>query len=378
MSSVLETHRKAMEWADQGQLLRDRGDESDARDAFHRAMKLEREAAFAAGDTEPDRSVLLRSAGSLALDCKELRAAEQLFAMGLAGDPPDEIAEEIRDLLEQVHFRRHLDVRGLTLDANEVQLSIAGDAVGYGVASSDEFVGRVRDFEALVLRTVERRLRMPYRERGGPKTGLKDTFGVFVSVPRAASFAVTLKLGRPREQKDFWADDEGAAVIDEVLDLLYVVQEGDRIELARRIPDPPYLRNFASLAKRLAPDGEHVSLVGLTSYRTGHPRRRVALRTPRHELGDIASVTDVRETAESSEEVVPQVNVTGTLHYADAIGSGHGTIKLEEKGGSVHEISVPEGMMSDIVRPLWDDVVRVTGVRRGRRIELKDIVRAED
>lgn len=103
MSSVLETHRKAMEWADKGQLLRDRGDESDARDAFHRAMKLEREAAFAAGDTEPDRSVLLRSAGSLALDCNELRAAEQLFAMGLAGDPPDEIAEEIRDLLEQVH-----------------------------------------------------------------------------------------------------------------------------------------------------------------------------------------------------------------------------------------------------------------------------------
>ena len=378
MSDVLATHNKAMEWADEGQLSRNRGDHKGAREAFHKAMTLEREAAYAVGDTEPDRSVLFRSAGSLALECDEVRTAERLFAMGLAGDAPEEIAEEIRDLLEQVHFRRHLDVRGLALEASEVQMSIAGKAVGYGVASSDEFVGRVRDFEALVLRTAERRLGMPYREGGSPQNRIKDIFGVFVSVPRAASFAVTLKVGKPREQMDFWSDDEGSAVIDEVLDLLDVVQESDGIELARRIPEPSYLRNFAGLAKRLAPDGEHVSLVGLTSYRTGQRRRRVALTKPRHELGDIASHDAAPNAIESSADLSPHVNVTGTLHYADAIGSGRGTIKLEEEDGTVHKISVPEGMMSDIVRPLWDDVVRVTGILRGGTIELKEIVRAQD
>ena len=141
-----------MEWAEEGQFQLDRGDQSGARASFRKAMELEREAAYTTNQkAEPDRSVLFRSAGSLALDCNDLRVAEQLLAMGLAGYPPEEIAEEIRDLLEQVHFRRHLAVRGLTLDATEMQMSIAGDAVGFGVASSDEFVSRVRAAETLVL-----------------------------------------------------------------------------------------------------------------------------------------------------------------------------------------------------------------------------------
>ena len=122
MSDVLATHNKAMEWADEGQLSRNRGDHSGARVAFHKAMTLEREAAYAVGDTEPDRSVLFRSAGSLALECDEVRTAERLFAMGLAGDAPEEIAEEIRDLLEQVHFRRHLDLSSGSTDSQQKKM----------------------------------------------------------------------------------------------------------------------------------------------------------------------------------------------------------------------------------------------------------------
>ena len=374
MRTVLEIHRNAMNLAEEGQFLLDRGDYSAARAAFHNAMELEREAAFATEeDAEPDRSVLFRSAGSLALDCDELRAAEQLLARGLSGNPPEEIAEEIRDLLEQVQFRRHLEVRGLTLEATEVQMSIAGDAVGFGFASSDEFVGRVQDFAAIILRTVERRLKQPYRERGSPKSQLKETFGVFLSVPRAASFAVTLKLGQPSQQRDFWADDETSLVIDEVLDLFEAVQAGDVDELARRIPDRPYLRNFSALAKRIAPDGEEVYLVGLTSRRPGKVRR-VALTRRRGELTKLVSVAR-ESTSQAIED--EYVEVRGVLHYADEIGRSDGTIKLEDEDGLVHEILVPEGMMGDIVRPLWDDTVVVAGTRRGNRIRLEGIDRAE-
>jgi hypothetical protein len=375
MRTVLEIHRNAMNLAEEGQFLLDRGDYSAARAAFHNAMELEREAAFATEeDAEPDRSVLFRSAGSLALDCDELRAAEQLLARGLSGNPPEEIAEEIRDLLEQVQFRRHLEVRGLTLEATEVQMSIAGDAVGFGFASSDEFVGRVQDFAAIILRTVERRLKQPYRERGSPKSQLKETFGVFLSVPRAASFAVTLKLGQP-QQKDFWADDESSVVIDEVLDLFEAVQACDVDELARRIPERPYLMNFSALAKRIAPDGDKVSVVGLTSRRPGQVRK-VALTRRRQELTNLVSVSK-ESTSPEIEQMDEYVEVRGVLHYADEIGSRDGTIKLEDQDGSVHEILVPEGMMGDIVRPLWDDTVVVTGTRRGSRIRLEGIDRVE-
>ena len=374
--SRLEIHQNAMDWAEEGQYLLDRGDQSAARDAFRRAMEIEREAAYATDDeSEPDRSVLFRSAGSLALDCEELSTAEQLLAMGLSGNPPDEIAEEIRDLLEQVQFRRHLEMRGITLETTEIQMSIAGEAVGFGIANSDEFVGRVQDFTAIILRTVERRRKQPYRERGSPKSRLKETFGIFLSVPRAASFSVTLKLGQPRQQRDLWADDETSLVIDEVLDLFEAVQACDADELARRIPELPYLMNFSALAKRIAPDGDKVSVVGLTSRRPGQVRK-VALTRRRQELTNLVSVSK-ESTSPEIEQMDECVEVRGVLHYADEMGSRDGTIKLEDQDGSVHEILVPEGMMGDIVRPLWDDTVVVTGTRSGNCIRLEGIDPAE-
>jgi hypothetical protein len=53
--------------------------------------------------TEPTRSVLHRSAATLALDCGEYREAERLVATALAGNPPEPIANELRDVLAAVY-----------------------------------------------------------------------------------------------------------------------------------------------------------------------------------------------------------------------------------------------------------------------------------
>ena len=50
-------------------------------------------------DFEPTRSVLHRSAASLAVECLQLREAERLIGRALAGNPPPDIADELRDLL---------------------------------------------------------------------------------------------------------------------------------------------------------------------------------------------------------------------------------------------------------------------------------------
>jgi hypothetical protein len=57
---------------------------------------------------------LHRSAAALALECGVLREAERLIAAALSGDPPNEIAEELRDLLEQVYFEGTNGRRPLT------------------------------------------------------------------------------------------------------------------------------------------------------------------------------------------------------------------------------------------------------------------------
>jgi hypothetical protein len=51
---------------------------------------------------------------------------------------------------------------------------------------------------------------------------------------------------------------------------------------------------------------------------------------------------------------------------------------LVDQNGLRHSIVVPPGMMDDIVRPLWDSRVMVTGQQHGRQILLTDISKARD
>ena len=53
-------------------------------------------------DKEPTRSVLFRSAASLAIQCHKFSDAERLIELGLSGKPPKLIATELNALQEQI------------------------------------------------------------------------------------------------------------------------------------------------------------------------------------------------------------------------------------------------------------------------------------
>lgn len=115
MSAVNEFHNKAMDLSELAFMARMRGDNEKAVALFSDALDAELSAIAALDEPiEPTFSVLHRSAGTIALHCGQLRKAEQLAATALAQDPPPEIAEELRDLMEQVKFKRRseLKVRG--------------------------------------------------------------------------------------------------------------------------------------------------------------------------------------------------------------------------------------------------------------------------
>ncbi len=91
-------HRTAMELAQQGEMA---SDTSRSQELFRAAFEKEREAAELLKDRldlEPTRSVLFRSAASLAMDCRDFAEADRLLENGLAGRPPADLAEEMRDL----------------------------------------------------------------------------------------------------------------------------------------------------------------------------------------------------------------------------------------------------------------------------------------
>ena len=105
MNDIQELHYEAMRLADQADQYSRKRKLSKAKEIRQRAFSLERQAAeLCPADLEPTRSVLHRSAGELALECGALREAERVVAAALSGNPPDEIAEELRDLLERIYF----------------------------------------------------------------------------------------------------------------------------------------------------------------------------------------------------------------------------------------------------------------------------------
>jgi hypothetical protein len=110
MQEVEALHREAMELVDQAVLARQRGDEAAVLEFSKSAFTKEQAAADLVAyhfDLEPTRSVLHRSAAVLALECHELRAAERLIGRALAGNPPDDITNELRNLLlEEIYSQR--------------------------------------------------------------------------------------------------------------------------------------------------------------------------------------------------------------------------------------------------------------------------------
>ncbi|MEM9455666.1 MAG: hypothetical protein AAGF11_15900 [Myxococcota bacterium] len=79
-----------------------RGQHAEASRALHESLRLEIEAAKGAPrNLEPTRSVLFRSAASIALEAGQPAQARHLIAEGLRGQPPAPIKEELIDLLDQ-------------------------------------------------------------------------------------------------------------------------------------------------------------------------------------------------------------------------------------------------------------------------------------
>jgi hypothetical protein len=109
MNRFDELHEEAMTFADRGDEARQNGDEADARTLFRRALEKEREALRALGATEePSRSVLLRSAASLAIDADDLDEAVAIIEEGLRGQPPRAIRLELESLRVDVEVQRVL------------------------------------------------------------------------------------------------------------------------------------------------------------------------------------------------------------------------------------------------------------------------------
>ena len=119
MSQIQELHKQAMDLAEAAFTAKVRGNLKQASQVSRQAFEKESQAAALIAnqlDAEPTRSVLHRSAATLAIDCGEFQAAERLIAIALSGNPPQNIAQELKDLFIKINLRPYLERHGLTFD----------------------------------------------------------------------------------------------------------------------------------------------------------------------------------------------------------------------------------------------------------------------
>lgn len=361
-----EMHREAMKYAQDAFVARQDGDEATAISLYHKAFLLEKEAALSLlmqFDKEPTRSVLFRSAASLAYECGELHEAEKMASQGLAGNPPLEIAEELRNLFEDVNLGRHLEMNDLKISSTELQFSLTGNEVGFGIVNSDEFLDRYKSFELLTYRTAERILRKPYRTAGRLDPEIKNNFQPYFSIPRAASFAVTIRLGfTDSPQLDMFEGNTIQKVIDDIINGIDLINKGEEEKLKEQIPDDDYYQNFISLSKTMAPDGDRIKQVGFTIQRNGE-QVKIGYTRSKNNFGS-------PKDKDKSDKGGTIDTIRGTLRMADA---DKGKIKIINSSGEAgFLIEVPEGL-ADIVKVFWDDNIVATVSKKKKQIRLIDI-----
>ena len=353
MTSWGDVHSEAMDASDRAFKHRRRGEHDDAKREFRHAFELEREALNLMGEIEePIYSTMYRSAATLALDCEEYRLAEQIASKALAGDPPEYLVRELREVVERANAKTHLQLRGVELGDDEVQFSMSGGSVEHQ-APHEELLPRLDGIIKLIQRVWQHKEGLVHNETEGSTSPRPAKLPIALSALRPGSVALTIIVGKPDQGSlpGFLGADKA---IDDTLDLIEMVALSDHERLETAYPDEAYRRNFVNLVRNIAPDGERVTQVGFTSTIAGN-ERRVPLRRTRSEL-----TTPRRKSAEAQ-----RVTITGRLLYADARKEKNQSIRIIEDDVEPHVVKVPAGMMDDIVRPLWNEMVTAACTVKG-------------
>lgn len=368
MNTAAELHERAMALYDAALLARRRGDEKSFHECVRSALVTETNAAHSFDAThgmEPTRSILYRSAATIAMTGGLFQRALELSGAGLAGsDVPHEIRTELVALIKDANYRLHvLETEGVSIGNESLIMSLEGDAVGNGMVRHDVFKAKIGAMVNLINRTIDRMKGLPFGEARAKALAAP----IFVSPPIPGSFAIEVRLGDQR-QPDLdgiptAVDVDG--VLNEVVECFQDFKNGNLELLQHKISSEDYYTNFMALGRTLQPDGSKITAVELIgNLRKGI--KRVRITTPR------SRPARSKPAGQGTGELV---EIIGLLRVAEKRDEGKERVEVVDEEGKWHDIHVPAALMADVVRPLWDSRVVIQARRSGKRrvLELETI-----
>ena len=368
IEQAMKLHREAMDFSEEAQIAKiKRENENSVSIFFEKAFELEKEAAMLLKDEEEDlvtRAVLFRSAAVLAFDCNKSREAEKLIGLGLSKEAPLQIANELRDLYEEINFKRHMEIHGINLLPGQIQASFMGDAIHSGLSEVTPIINRIDMLRKMFLRTAQRLQDIPFKKSGRMSKSL-EKFGLYISPPQPGSIAFTLQIGGSEQEFDFGDKSSKSNIINNVIECLNHFENNRMEKLKGLIVDEAYYGNFISLAEEIKPDGEKVKNVALVTE-----NNRVRLKTRRSE-----TLKTKNSNSDEKNKVTEKLKVAkGELLLADATGGDDLIIQIipnNRKENSV-KIHVPPER-EDIIENYWKKEVLVNWENQNRKKILTDV-----
>lgn len=325
MKEAKELHNRAMSLYEDSLAAKFKGQSEERIKLLTEALVLEKQAAeyFKERiDLEPTRSTLYASCATMAWQLANYRESEKLVALGLAGEPTEEVLEELRDLFDKVNFHRHLTTKGIVLSENEFRFTLgSGNEMMKGIARGHDVMTRIAGIEALYSRTVQRMHRKPYKSGGRPSEEENNLIQLYYKTPEAASFAIIFKIPETMEygqQKLYPEHSNVSPYLDEMLTCVELVNTGDMQTLKTRINDEEYFQSFVINTRKIAPDGTDIKQVGFTVYRDNKEIIQPLQKVQSEISLDIVSIADTEKTEIEDEQKREKIVVDGKLLASDS------------------------------------------------------------
>ena len=343
---VSQLHKAAMEFTDESFIARGLNEREEFLRLTRLAYEKEAEAAHLLfeEDVEPTRSILHRSAATLAFRCEMYPEAKRLIHRALAGYPPTEIEHELNDLLGKVK----LALAGILLDENQVQLTIEGGEVAFGKAPAVSVLSRIRNIRDLI------------------QISANFDYPVYFDAVGAGSFYVNLTVGKYK-QPPLPGFADKTDVIAPLIENLRLLDAGEFQVLQNTFEDPEDYRRFVKAAQNLAPDGKAILSVNVQA-KIGNALQSVFLTRSREELKE----APLPAIPKREVHYLPSDNVikrTGVLIVADARDKSECVLIPEHL--RPWTVEVREDLMNEVLGRFFKKKVEV----RGKQMKIARTVR---
>lgn len=346
-----EVYERAMDMLQSASIFKRRGDNNESNRLTNDAYILISNLAlsyWSQFDLEPTRSELFLAATDIAIELHLFEDALRFAGLGLGGSFSDYYSEKFQDAISKANFNKHLLKDGLTLEPSEMEVVLDGGLrVMKGFVHIDEFKDRTNAIVQTIRRTVERRKDMKKPSKGAPAKSV-SIFDPYVSTARAASYAFSVKVFGPRQTNLFL---EASAILDDISNNLFLLQNGQNEELASNFKYKPFLDHFYSMATILAPDGKNVKALGVTTIHNGLVRE-VEFTKTKKEVSNY-------QLSFSQDSKLDKWHVNTIIGVLEAGDSGYGNVIIRTKDKQRIRIKVNEGL-GDMVRMYFEQEVEAT------------------